>query len=176
VGAVQVNRGTRRGMVATVAVGVRSLQAMIDVKSVACRQAIEPTHRHRLVSLNLYHRPGITAVITPYGSPAEVPVKHLAGLRHNHFQRLSASWPQNRRDGQRLAEFSQTAAFILFAPLDLQEPAALGARGDHSGSCEHTGFDEYFCQSYKRSERFACRESQNCSFQLSQNRFKGIFK
>src|SRR5688572_16368671 len=72
VGAVQVDHRLRLGMGSAVAVSVRAMQAMIDVETVACRQAIEPTNRHRLVSLNLYRRAGVTAVIAPHHGLAEV--------------------------------------------------------------------------------------------------------
>jgi hypothetical protein len=46
---------------------------------------------------------------------AEVSMKHLASFRHDHLQRFSAQGPHHCGDGQRLDEFSQTAAFILLA-------------------------------------------------------------
>jgi hypothetical protein len=46
---------------------------------------------------------------------AEVSMKYLARFCHHDLQRFSAQGPHHCGDGQRLDEFSQTAAFILLA-------------------------------------------------------------
>jgi hypothetical protein len=143
VGAVQVDYRPRLGMGSVVAVSVQAVQAMIDVKSVACRQAIEPTNRHSCVSLSLDRWAGITPVIAPHHGLAEVSMEHLARFRHDHFQSFSATWPRHGGDGQPLDEFSEAAAFIRCEELGLFRPAALRARGDYPGSGKHSGFDEF---------------------------------
>ena len=70
-------------------------------------------------------------------------MEYLACFRHGDFQRFAQRRPQRCRDDKRFDKFSETAAFILFAPRELQQPAALHAPGHYPRSRNHPRFDEF---------------------------------